>query len=92
VKITEAARAARQSRKTGLAEQVSTMGVTGANSVALSARQARGIRDNEEEPMADKEADDHAREKEGVKGEREVIMAETAGEIEIDMGAVASND
>ena len=67
--------------------------VTGANRVALGTRQARGIRDDEGEPMADEEADDR-REKEGAKGEGDVIMAETAGkiEIEIEMGAAASND
>jgi len=41
--------------------------------------------------VADEEADD-TRENEGAKGEGEVIMAETGGEIEIDMGAAASND
>jgi len=65
--------------------------VTGANRVALGTRQARGIRDDEGEPMADEEADD-TREKEGAKGERDVMMAETAWEIEIEMGAAASND
>ena len=65
--------------------------MTGANRVALGTRQARGIRDDEGEPMADEEADD-TREKEGAKGERDVMMAETAWEIEIEMGAAASND
>jgi hypothetical protein len=92
-KKTEAARAARQCRKTGLEGHASMREVTGANRVALGTRQARGIRDDEGEPMADEEADD-TREKEGAKGEGDVIMAETAGEIEIEieMGAAASND
>jgi hypothetical protein len=92
-KKTEAARAARQSRKTGLEGHASMREVTGANRVALGTRQARGIRDDEGEPMADEEVDD-TREKEGAKGEGDVIMAETAGEIEIEieMGAAASND
>jgi len=41
--------------------------------------------------MADEEADD-TRETEGAKGERDEVMAETAGEIEIEMGAASSND
>ena len=90
-KKTEAARAARQCRKTGLAGQASTRGVTGANRVQLGTRQARGIRDDEGEPMANEEPYD-TRQEEGVKGERDVIMAETAGQIEIEMGAAASND
>jgi hypothetical protein len=64
VKKTEAARAARQSRKTGLEGHASMREVTGANRVALGTRQARGIRDDEGELMADEEADD-TREKEG---------------------------
>jgi hypothetical protein len=90
-KKTEAASAARQSRKTGLAGQASMREVTGANRVALGTRQARGIGDDEGDPMADEEADD-TREKEGAKGEVDVIMAETSAEIEIEMGAATSND
>jgi len=43
--------------------------------------------------MADEEADD-TREMEGAKGQGDVIMAKTAGEIkiEIEIGAIASND
>jgi hypothetical protein len=65
--------------------------VPGANIVALTTKQARSIRDNEGEPMSDKEAGDTT-ETEGAKGEGDIIMAETAGEIEIEMGAGASND
>jgi hypothetical protein len=90
-KNTEAARAARQSRKTGLAGHPSMREVTGANRVALGMGQARGIRDNEGQPMADEEADD-TREKERAKREEDVIRAESAGEIKIEMGAAASND
>jgi len=90
-KKTQAARAVQRSRNPGLAGQESTRGVTGANRVALGTRQARGIRYDEGEPMADEEADD-TRQQEGGKGERDGIMAETAGEIEIEMGAAASND
>jgi len=67
-KITEAARATRQSRKTGLEGHASIREVAGANRVALGTRQARGIRDDEGEPMADEEAHD-TREMEGAKGE-----------------------
>jgi hypothetical protein len=87
---TEAARAEWQSRKTGLTGQPSTRGVTRANSLALGTRQARGIRDDEGEPMADDD-EDHTRAKEVTTGERDGIMAETAGETEIEMGAAASN-
>jgi len=90
-KTTEAAWAVWQSRKTELTDQASPRGVTGANRVAMGTRQARGISDDEGEPMADKEADE-TRGKEGVKGRRDVMMAETAGEIEIGMGDAASND
>jgi hypothetical protein len=92
-KKTEAARAARQSRKTGLEGHASMRKVTGANRVALSTRQARGIRDYAGEPMADEDKDD-TREKDRVKGEGDVIMAKTAWEIEMEikMGAAASND
>jgi len=83
--------AARQSRKTGLAGQASTRGVTGANRVALGTRRARGIGDDGGQPRADQEVDD-TREEEGAEGERDVIMAETTGEIEIEMGSAASND
>ena len=65
--------------------------MTGANRLALGTRQARGITDDKGEPMADEEADD-TRETEGAKGERDEVMAETAGEIEIEMGAASSND
>jgi hypothetical protein len=58
--------------------------VTGANRVALGTRQERGIRDDEGEPMAIDEADD-TREKGGDKGEGDLIMAKTAGEIEIEI-------
>jgi hypothetical protein len=92
-KKTEAARAARQSRKTELKGHTSMREVTGASRVALGSRQARGIRDDDGEPMANEEADD-TREQEGAKGEGDLIMAETPGEIEIkiEMGAAASND
>jgi hypothetical protein len=67
-KNTEAARAARQSRKTGLERHASMRDVTGANRVALGTRQTRGIRDDEGEPMADEEAD-NTMENEGAKAE-----------------------
>ena len=87
----EAARAVQQSRKTGLARQGSMRRVTGANSAALGARQKRGIRDNKQEPMADEMAD-VTTEKKVAQGERYLLMAETTWEIEIQMGAAASND
>jgi len=90
-KKTEAARAARQSRKTGLAGHASVRELTGANSVELGTRQVRGTRDDDGEPMADEEAHD-TREKEGAKVEGDVTMAEPAGETEIEMGAATSND
>jgi len=90
-KKTEAARAAPHSRRTGLAGQAPRRGVAGATRVPLGTRQARGIRDDEGEPMVEEEAD-NGREKEGVEGERDTIMAETTEEIEIEMGATASND
>jgi hypothetical protein len=65
--------------------------VTGANRVAHGTRQARGIGDNEGEPMADEDVDD-TREKEGAKEEGDVITAETSAEIAIKIGAAASND
>jgi len=65
--------------------------VTGADRVALGTRWARGIGDDEGEVMADEVADDK-RDKEGAKGERDVVMAETAAEIEIEMGVAASHD
>jgi len=52
--------------------------------------EARGIRGNEGKRMADKEADD-SRGKERAIGERDLIMAETAGEIDIAVAAAASN-
>ena len=91
MKKTEAARAAQQSRKTGLPGQASMREVTGANRVALGTRQARGIRDNEGERMADEEADD-TMEQEGAKGKGDVIIAETTGEIEIKLAAATWND
>jgi hypothetical protein len=90
-KKTEAARAVRQSRKTRLAGYASMTEVTGANSVALGTRQARDIRYNDGEPMADEEADD-TREKAGAKAEGDVIMADTVGEIEVEMRAAPSHD
>jgi hypothetical protein len=90
-KITEATCAARYSRKTGLARQPSIREVTGANRVSLRTRQARGIRVNEGKPMADEEADDTG-EKEGAKGKGDDIMAETVGEMGIEIPAATSND
>ena len=65
--------------------------VTGANRVALGTRQTRGIRDNEGEPKAHEEAND-TMEKEGANGEGDVLMAESAGENQIEKGAAASWD
>jgi hypothetical protein len=52
-------------------------------------RQARGIRDEEREPMVD-DGIDNTSEREVAEEKRDMIMAETTGETE--MGATASND
>jgi len=56
--------------------------VTGANRVELGTKQPSGIRNDKGEPMADKEANE-SRSMEGSKWERDVILSETTGEMEI---------
>jgi hypothetical protein len=87
-KRTEAVRMARQSRRMQPKERETGEG-TGANRTALGIMQARDIRNEAGEPMADGEADDTG-EKAVAEEERDVTMTETAGETE--MGAAASND
>jgi hypothetical protein len=62
---------------------------TGANRTALGLRQAREIRNEAVEPMADEEADDTAKQAEADKA-RDVTMTESATRTE--MGAAASNE
>jgi hypothetical protein len=66
-----------------------TGGGTGANRTALGIRQARDIKNEAGEPMADGEADDIG-EKAVAEEKRDVSMTETTGETE--MGAAASSD
>ena len=70
-------------------KQRETGGGTGAKSTALGVRQARDIRNEAGERMADKEADDTG-EKAMAEEDRDVTMTETAGETK--MGAAASNE
>jgi hypothetical protein len=79
---------ARQSRRIQPKER-ETGGGTGANRTALGIRQARDIRNEAREPMADAEADD-TMEKVVAEEEIDVTMTETTGETEI--GSAASND
>jgi len=62
--------------------------VTEANRARLGTRQVKNTRDKDGEPMADNE-EDHTGEMEVLEEQRDVTMAETAGETE--MGAAASN-
>jgi hypothetical protein len=79
---------ARQRRRMQPKER-ETGGGTGANRTALGISQARDIRNNTGEPMADREAD-NTWEKGVAEEERDVTMTETAGETK--MGAASSNN
>jgi len=89
-KKTEAARAVWQCSKSGLVGHAEIWELTGAHRVTLGMRQRRAEGHDEQEPIVDKEGDD-TRANQGAKEAGEVIMAETAGKIEIEMGVPASN-